>query len=281
MAKEDLIYEVVNLWYGAGFGEVPWARALRATADLIGGGAAAVIGLNRASARIDRIHVYDLDQTVNEYVARMNQINPRTHYSLKLAGPHVITDYRVLPEVALRRNEFYDWLERHHGLRYFVGARIFDDGPRSLLASVEFSRRHGHPEDDAVETFQRVTPHIANAWRVSGLIEKFNDAKSLIEMLVGQRLCGLVGLRADGTVLFMNSAAEKAIACGDGLAMVDGLLRAARAANDRTLQEIIGRVLRSPPDRAARRRRRGGGGAAEWGYAVRAAGDAEHVRQRG
>ncbi len=44
-----------------------------------------------------------------------------------------------MPEVALGRNEFYDWLERHHGLRYFVGSRIYDDGPRSLLASVEFT----------------------------------------------------------------------------------------------------------------------------------------------
>jgi DNA-binding CsgD family transcriptional regulator len=252
VAKEDQIREVVNLWYGAGFGEVPWARALHATAAVIGGGAAAVIGLNRASSRIERIHVHGVDETVDEYVARMNQVNPRTHYSMKLKGPHVLTDYRVLPESALRRNEFYDWLERHHGLSYFVGSRIYDDGPRSLLASVEFTRRHGHPEDDTVEIFTRITPHIANAWRVSGLIGMLDDAKGLIDMLVGQRLCGLVGLRGDGSVLFMNAAAEEAVHCGDGLAVTDGFLHAARAANDRTLQEIIGRVLRSatdaPPD---------------------------------
>jgi DNA-binding CsgD family transcriptional regulator len=248
VAEEDLIREAINLWYGAGFGEVPWAKALRATAGLIGGGAAAVIGQNRATSRVERIHVYGVDDTVNEYVARMSQINPRTHYSMKLPGPHVLTDYRVLPEAALGRNEFYDWLQRHHGLRYFVGSRIYDDGPNSLLASVEFTRRHGHADEDAVKTFTRITPHIANAWRVSGLIEQFEGAKTLIEMLAGQRLCGLVGLRADGSVLFMNAAAEAAIRSGDGLAVVDGQLRAARAGNDRTLQEIIARVLRSGPD---------------------------------
>ena len=151
----------------------------------------------------------------------------------------------MLPEPALDRNEFYDWLGRHHGVRYFVGARIFDDGPHSLLASVEFTRRHGHAEEDNVKTFKRITPHIANAWRVSGLIEQFDGAKRLIEKLVGQRLCGLVGLRSDGSVLFMNAAAEQAISCDDGLAVTDGQLRAAHAANDRTLQQIIGRVLRS------------------------------------
>lgn len=248
VAEEDLFREAVNLWYAAGFGEIPWATALHATADAIGGAAAAVIGQNRATSRVERIHVYGVDDTVNEYVARMSRINPRTQYSLKLPGPHVITDYRVLPEAALGRNEFYDWLQRHHGLRYFVGSRIYDDGPRSLLASVEFTPRHGHADDAAVKTFTRITPHIANAWRISGLIGMLNDAKGLIEMLAGQRLCGLVALRADGSVLFMNAAAEEAIRSDDGLAVVDGLLRAARAGNDRALQEIIGRVLRSEPD---------------------------------
>ena len=123
--EDDLIRQAVNLWYGAGFGEIPWASALRATAELIGGGAAAVIGQNRATSRVERINVYGVDETVDEYVARMSQINPRTQYSLKLPGPHVITDYRVLPEAALGRSEFYDWLGRHHGLRYFVGARVY------------------------------------------------------------------------------------------------------------------------------------------------------------
>ena len=243
--EDDLIRQAVNLWYGAGFGEIPWASALRATAELIGGGAAAVIGQNRVTSRVERINVYGVDETVDEYVARMSQINPRTRYSMKLAGPHVVTDYTVLPEAALGRNEFYDWLGRHHGFRYFVGARIYDDGPKSLLASVEFTPRHGHADEDIVRTFKRVTPHIANAWRISALMEQFAGATTLIETLVAQRLCGMIGLGADGSVLFMNAAAEEAIRGADGLSVADGRLRAARAANDRTLQQIIGRVLRS------------------------------------
>ncbi len=247
MAKEDQIREVVNLWYGAGFGEIPWASALRATADLIGGGAAAVLDVDRRNSRVGRIFVHQLYNT-NEYVERMSQINPRKIYSLKLPRPHVFTDYAVLSETAIDRNEFYDWIGRSHGLRYFIGARVYDEGPRSFCASVEFTRRHGHADETSVETFRLLTPHIANAWRVSGLIEKLDDAKSLIEMLAGQRLCGLVGLRADGSVLFLNAAAEEVICCDDGLAVVDGLLRATRAANDRTLQLVIGRVLQPPPD---------------------------------
>jgi DNA-binding CsgD family transcriptional regulator len=247
--KDRRIGKVVDLWYGAGFGERPWAEALHATADLVGGGAAAVLDLNRSSGRIGCIHVYDLDQTVNEYVTRMNRINPRVHHSLARPGPHVVTDYRVLPESALGRNEFYDWIERHHGVRYFVGARIYDDGPRSLLASVEFTRRHGHADDEIVETFERVIPHIANAWRISELTQALNDTRGIAELLVSQRLCGVVGLRADGSVLFMNTAAENAVGRDDGLSLIDGRLHAARAATDRTIQGMIARVLQIGPDK--------------------------------
>ena len=125
MAIEDLIREAVDLWYGAGFGEVEWASALRATAELLGGGAGAVLDLDRRDMRVGRIQVYGLDETVDEYVDRMNQINPRVRASLKRPGPHIITDYRVLPETALNRSEFYDWIERHHGVRYFVGAQAY------------------------------------------------------------------------------------------------------------------------------------------------------------
>jgi hypothetical protein len=161
--SEERIGRVVDLWYAAGFGECQWVDALHATADLIGGGGGAILSLDRRNTQVDRIYVDGFDDTVNEYVARMNGINPRMIHSLKRAGPHVVTDYRVMPEAALGRNEFYDWIERHHGVRYFVGSRIFDDGPMSLFASVEFTRHHGHADDGIVETFKRIIPHIANA----------------------------------------------------------------------------------------------------------------------
>lgn len=247
VAAENLIQEVVNFWYGAGFGDIPWASALRATAELLGGGAAAVLDVDRRDSRVGRIFVHQLYNT-QEYVERMSQINPRKIYSLKLPRPHVFTDYTVLSETAIDRNEFYDWIGRSHGLRYFVGARVYDEGPRSLCASVEFTRRHGHAGEQTVETFKRLAPHIANAWRISERIGTLERTRNLVELLVNQQQCALVGLRPDGTVLFMNATAAAIVRARDGLTVANGFLRAAGAANNRTLQEIIGRVLQSPPD---------------------------------
>jgi DNA-binding CsgD family transcriptional regulator len=239
--KDGQVRQVVDLWYGAGFGERPWADALQATADLIGGGAAAVLDVDRRDSQIGRIYVHELYNT-DEYVTRMSLINPRKLYSLKLPKPHVFADYNVLSETEIDHSEFYDWIGRSHGLRYFIGARL-DDGPRSLCASVEFTRRHGHVDKATAEMFQRVIPHIANAWRISEIVHELGDTRSLAELLVGQRLCGVVGLRRNGTILFMNAAAGKAVAARDGLMVMEGRLHAARSANDRTLQTAIARVL--------------------------------------
>ncbi len=56
VTAEDLLREAINLWYGAGFGEVSWADALQATARLLGGGAGAVLDLNRRTMRVGKIH---------------------------------------------------------------------------------------------------------------------------------------------------------------------------------------------------------------------------------
>ena len=65
-------------------------------------------------------------------------------------------DYDVLSEAEIGQNEFYDWMERTNGVRYFVGARVADLGPRTLFASIEFDRRRGPADDDRVALFRRL-----------------------------------------------------------------------------------------------------------------------------
>jgi DNA-binding CsgD family transcriptional regulator len=254
MAAGKLTVEsVAQSWYAAGFGQCPWPEVLSATADLFGGGGAAVLEIDRTNGQVGRIHVHMdysralLEDSRNDYVTRMNGINPRMQYSLRRPGPHLVTDYRVLPEPALGRTEFYDWIERYHGVRYFIGARIYDDGPRSLCASVEFTRRHGHVDEQTEQTFRRLLPHMANAWRISGLVHALDHASNVVDLLVAQQVGGVVGIRADGFILFMNAAAEDAIASDDGLTVHGGHLHAARAASDRSLQNLVARILQSRP----------------------------------
>ncbi|MGE0630198.1 MAG: helix-turn-helix transcriptional regulator [Hyphomicrobiaceae bacterium] len=247
-AKGRPIWEVVDLWYAAAFANRPWSDPLRATADLLGGAGSAFFDLDRRNGQIGHFDVHRLERGAGEYVERMNRINPRMQYSIRQPGPHIVTDYNILTESALSRNEFYDWMERTNDTRYFVGGRLVDCGARSLFASVEFSRRHGHPDEAAVKSFRLLASHIANAWRISTLVQAVNESAITTQLMARQLPFGVIGLRRDGAVLFMNEAAEGVVACADGLTIVDGRLHAAIAASDSPLQDAIARLIPSVAD---------------------------------
>jgi DNA-binding CsgD family transcriptional regulator len=235
--------EVVGLWYASALGDVSWRESLRSTSRLMGGAGGAFFELDRDTGTISLFEVDGLEPGASEYVDRMNAINPRMLYSLARPAPHVVTDYDILPETEIRRHEFYDWMERTNGTRYFVGARIADAGPRSLFASIEFDRRRGNPDRERVALFRRLAPHIGNAWRIARVVESAAEATDLIGRLAGSRQCGIVGLAGDGRITFMNPAAEATFRRGDALVVTDGHVRALRAAADRTLQALLLGVL--------------------------------------
>jgi DNA-binding CsgD family transcriptional regulator len=218
---------------------------------LLRGAGCCTFELDRARGGFGDFHLVGLEPGAGDYVARMNSINPRMRYSLEQPGPHVVTDHAILPERELRRHEFYDWMTRTNGTRYFVGARVLDRDRRSVFASVEYSPRQGHPDAETVAMFTRLVPHIENAWRLSALRRDLDAARQLTDALADLRHCGVVGLRSDGAVLFANALAEAAIARGDGLRYVEHRLHCTRGAADRTLQSCIEAVLKMSGDAAA------------------------------
>ena len=161
--------DVIGLWYAAGFGDVPWHDALHMMALLLCGAGGSFFELDRTTGRIGLFEVDGLEPGASEYVDRMNAINPRMHYSIARPAPHVVTDYDILPEAELGRHEFYDWMERTNGTRYFVGARVADEGSRTLFASIDFDRRRGNPDRDRVALFKQIAPQSATPGGSPGL----------------------------------------------------------------------------------------------------------------
>jgi DNA-binding CsgD family transcriptional regulator len=240
---QSQVCDTIDLWYAAGFGRRPWGDALRATAALFGGAGAGTFDLDRTTRSIGQYHRDETVTGANDYLARMREIDPRMHYSLAHPQARIVADYQILSEAEIRRHEFYDLVERITGTRYFLGARVLDDGSRSVFTSIVFSRRQGHADEAKAELLRRLAPHMSNAWRVSGLRHDLETTTTLAETLAVTRDCGVIGLNANGTLLSMNAVAESLVARNDGLVVDDGEVRAARAANDRALQKLVGETL--------------------------------------
>jgi DNA-binding CsgD family transcriptional regulator len=232
--------------YRAGLGEKSWVDALKSITAFFHAAGATAYDLNRATGSIPTLFVTDrIDGTQSEYVNRMNAINPRMHNALRRTGSFTTYDYDALPEEAIRRHEFYDWLEREVGVKYHVGSRMINSGDLSSFVSVEFDARHGHVEQDEIELFRALTPHIANAWRMSRCLAQASRIDDFNVMLLENAPWGAVTLDRCGRVLSINGPARAVIGRGDGLRVARGQLRAFGAADDRSLQIEIRASLKS------------------------------------
>jgi DNA-binding CsgD family transcriptional regulator/PAS domain-containing protein len=216
---------------------------MKAAADYVGGAGAVCFGLNRSTSAFSRFYMYGVEPGAGEYVERMNRINPRMRYSLRQPGPHVVCDWNVLPEAAIRRHEFYNWMERTNGTRYFVGSRVQDRGEQSLFASVEFTSIQGHPQKRQVAAFAALLPVLSEAWALSELraIARAETAMSLVVSETSP--WGIIVLNCQGRVIGANARAERILAAGEGLQYVQGRLHALKGADDRTLQAVIASKL--------------------------------------
>ncbi|MCL4764730.1 MAG: PAS domain-containing protein [Hyphomicrobiaceae bacterium] len=251
---ENKLLSLVSRLQAAGAGAIPWSAVLKEVADCVGGAGSALFSLNRRTGAFEDFVVYGLEPGAGQYVERMNRINPRMRYSLLQPGPHVVCDRAILPEAAIRRHEFYDWMERTNGTRYFVGARLVDVGDISVFASIEFTAHQGHPDEDQIAAFRRLLPNIEGAWRLWRLLQRAGAQSAAAALVQQVSPWGIVEVDGRGHVTQANRKAERMLAAGDGLRIIRQKLSAEQAADDRALQALIAETLSMRGEPVAGRR---------------------------
>lgn len=152
--------------FEAAAGEASFSDALAVVTEGFGGAGSVIFELNRRTGEIGDWNSPTLVMGTDAYDEHINAINPRMHYSLRHAPGHVNYEAKFTTADQMARSEFYDWLERFVGFRYFLGSRLYDDGDISVFHSVEFDRSKDHPDPDAIAAFGRIAHSVGNAWRL-------------------------------------------------------------------------------------------------------------------
>jgi DNA-binding CsgD family transcriptional regulator len=244
-SESDLL-KLLDMIYSAGLGDRSWSEGLKSLADFFGAAAGVAIDVDRATGRVPvmRVHGFD-EKLIPEYLDRMHAINPRLRAQSERPGSHTTWDYDKIAEDEMRRDEFYNWLERTCGTKYFVGARTIDGDDRISFATIDFRAKHGHVTPAEIELFKRLSPHLANSWRISRAFGRVAAVQGAFEALQDSVPWGVIGLDRVGRVVTMNGRARAAVERMDGLKVEKGQLRALRAAEDRTLKLIVAHTLRA------------------------------------
>ena len=239
---EDVSASIVEI-YGTVVDQSTWSNALDGVRRLLGGAGAVAFTVDHQSKAITWWNSIGMETDGSEYGQRLHRINPRAQLTMKEPPGTLCWDYRVIAENEMDGHEFYDGINRPGQVRYFIGACGLEYDGISLFTSVERTKRQGHVSEEDISLYGQVVPHIANAYRLAGEVAVLKTEAGLFHLLDQSRGEGVVLLDSSARIVQTNAEAERVIASNDGLTVAGGVLKAWKAADNRTLCQLISMAL--------------------------------------
>ncbi len=238
--QRDRLLSVVDGLYGAALEPETWPQALDRMRGFCDGAVAVLFLQDTSTGEICRWVGAGTDPVgEREYLEHIKDINPRVRFSVEHPPGTIAWDYRLMPEEAMRRHPFYDWLGRVQDLRYFIGTRMFESDGRSAFAGIDWPTRHGHVERDTIDLFATLAPHMAQAFRLTLSRLDAEDRAVALDSVVDRFGYGVVILDARGRVLHVNPHAAAIFGRSDGLDLSNGTITARHASDTRKLHRLI------------------------------------------
>jgi len=222
MSSEPALDGVYARLLPASAGETDFAASVRAMTEAFGAAGGVAYECDRRTGRIGPWVGFGLEAGEREYQERMIRINPRIRPAMRHAPGFLVHEAMFIDERTMSRHEFYDWLNRRHGLRYFIGMRGHDAGERSLFVSVEFERRHGPPTPGALSASARLGPAFGNAWRLARRVRRPAPAAGATPWTPDHLPWAILALDRAGRVVEANRQARAMLADGGILTLEDG-----------------------------------------------------------
>lgn len=256
MVSTEQFYCIHEYLLAAAAGETPFSQFLQVTIGAFAGMGGTIFEFDRRHAAFNSWIGHGLETGQDEYRQHINAINPRMRYSLAHAAGHVAYDRKFIDERGMDRHEFYDWLNRHDGFRYFLGSRVLDEGDVSLFTSIEFSRSHAHPEAEEIAAFKRIAGSLGSAWR---LAKRSGGPGPRTESWTQDHLpWAIFALARDGRVIEMNRRARTLLDRADALRLDDGVLGAIDRRSAGPFRSVVKQALAGETREALVRRNTGG-----------------------
>ncbi len=241
---EQGFQDTVDTVHAAAIDAARWPDAMEGIRGFFAGAAVVIFSSDAGTWDVlDIMSVGTADNALDEYRAHYWREDPKLTFTRRNPGLPLYHDFQCMTEAEMDRNGFYRWQDRVGGLRYCFGASAPIDRDAAGQFAVHWSRSHGPPQRDEADMFVRCAAHVQAAMaanrRLAHLPWRDEAAWSALDVLPQ----GLLVLDAERRVLAANRMAETILAAGDGLIVDDGVLCAARAAEDRELQHHLGRAV--------------------------------------
>jgi DNA-binding CsgD family transcriptional regulator/PAS domain-containing protein len=229
-----------------------WTSVVERLADLAGSGNGFISRLNiktgmgvAQTARLDPA----LLQSYLDYYGSINmlQIVEDDDSYRKNWRPIVLTDEDIVDRDLLIRSEYYNDFMKPAGAHSSMMIRLALEGDDIAAISLNRPERNGRFETADLEAMRRLQPHLIRAFKVGQKLAATADSGGAsLATVLGRSRHGVFLVDGDCRVRFVNPAAERLVAPGDGPRVVGGVLTAANPEGARRLAELVGIAAATP-----------------------------------
>ena len=227
----DHLIDVIEAIYAAPTQDHGWEAALCEIAHFLNATGVTYSG-SYEDARSYRpnfmVHHNTDPEGVREYLKYYHATCERGRYSRREEIGDVYYDYKYFNEEHMRRSEYYAFLSRFGG-KYGMGTTLARPDRNvgttgTQQCAVHYSPSQGHPDEDTIALFRRLTPHLIRANLLTQKVDLAVSESDCLMTAVDLLPTPMVTLKADLTVIFANQQAERVLGDADGITVADGRL---------------------------------------------------------
>lgn len=242
MLSRDEHDRIVRSLYAAAAGDADWRDVLALVADRLGHGAGVLA--TRGSGGLKAVAHGRDDQFADGYYASETfRADPRSAIHMAVKPGAIYHDTALYDVEAMLRDvrvrNSIEMIGVAHQMGLVIRLTHGEVGWFTLLST----EAEGTPDDEAVQAFRRLAPHIEQACALAGIIERGATCQAMLMDAMAARADGMILLDAAGQPAFVNDGAQAILAADDGLAWRSGSFRTARAAETRRLLGAIRTAL--------------------------------------
>lgn len=214
---------VVEELYDAALDATRWERALRALAEATGSHNSSLHFIDTERNLLGNAFYYG---TTPEHASALIRhygqlwVLQARIYEWSVGEPKHLPD--ILPLEEFQAGRFYKEWVRPQGQGDYVGILAHRDGPRMVKSSNARRIDQGPYDDDQLEMFRLLAPHLCKAVRISDALDVQAFMLDRFEHTLGALRTGVLLVDERGKLVYMNGSAERLVREGTVITLAEG-----------------------------------------------------------
>ena len=225
-SSRDEILTTIEKIYDASTNAEKWPDALASVLTIVAGSGAHLFTVDAGLQIPFQVSSGIPPDGAVEYGEHYVKLCPRVAYLAKRPDVEVHYDYRFTDERTMSKSEYYDWMQRAGGSRYFVGAHVQQEDGERMLFSIHRPHDMGHVGEADLERFGLILPHLKRAVRISRQLGQASSTADGLMVALNHSAVASILVDEGGKVAFANDAAMRILSERDGLHIENGCLHA-------------------------------------------------------